>query len=222
LGCAFACPRACSHNRNSLIRIRLHGAHIGAAAAAADAMVHLAINNKRVKEQMTKLDVLKHAIGRLESNSEDGESAGQRTLHLASICRLIRSLCTHLPTAMACCRHLVPLIAKLISSSEEETAACAAEALWIFALPDEGKDAVVNCTAIPSLLLLMTSSNLACKNAAIGCIRTLSTHEAAVKDLQVSGAVHALISILVNVDNTSSFCEQIMCVIVNFFYAFFL
>ena len=189
---------------------RLHGAHIEAAAAAADAMVHLAINNKRVKEQMTKLDVLKLAIRRLESNSEDGESSGHRTFHLSSICRLVRSMCTHLPAAMACCHQVVPLVAKLISSSEEETAACAAEALWIFALPDDGKDAIVNCTAVPSLLLLMTSSNLACKNAAIGCIRTLSTHEPAVKDLQVSGAVHALISILVNVENASSFCEQIM------------
>ena len=189
---------------------RLHGAHIAAAAAAADAMVHLTLNNKRVKEQMTKLDVLKHAIRRLESNSEDGESASHRILHLASICRLVRAMCTHLPAAIACCRQVVPLIAKLISSSEEETAACAAEALWIFALPDDGKDAIVNCTAVPSLLLLMTSSNLACKNAAIGCIRTLSTHEPAVKDLQVSGAVHALISILVNVENANSFCEQIM------------
>jgi hypothetical protein len=176
-------------------------------------MVHLAINNKRVKEQMTKLDVLKHAIHRLESNSEDGESANLRVAHLASICRLVRSMCTHLPAAMACCRQTVPLIAKLIGSSEEETAACAAEALWIFSLPDEGKDALVNCTAIPGLLLLMTSSNLACKNAAIGCIRTLSTHEAAVKDLQVSGAVHALISILINVENTNSFSEQIMYVL---------
>jgi hypothetical protein len=188
----------------------LHGAHIEAAAAAADAMVHLAINNKRVKEQMTKLDVLKLAIRRLESNSEDGESSGHRLFHLASICRLVRSMCTHLPAAMACCHQVVPLVAKLISSSEEETAACAAEALWILALPDEGKNAIFNCTAIPSLLLLMTSSNLACKNAAIGCIRTISTHEAAVKDLQVSGAVHALISILINVENSSSFCEQIM------------
>lgn len=173
-------------------------------------MVHLAVSNKRVKEQMTKLDVLKLAIRRLESNAEDGESSGHRVMHLASICRLIRAMCTNLPAAMTCCHLVVPLIAKLISSSEEETAACAAEALWIFALPDEGKQAIVNCTAIPSLLLLMTSSNLACKNAAIGCIRTISTHEAAVKDLQVSGAVHALISILINVDNSSSFCEQIM------------
>ena len=198
---------------NALTLVRLHGAHIEAAASAADAMVHLAINNKRVKEQMTKLDVLKHAIHRLESNSEDGESANLLVAHLASICRLVRSMCTHLPAAMACCRQTVPLIAKLIGSSEEETAACAAEALWIFSLPDEGKDAIVNCTAIPGLLLLMTSSNLACKNAAIGCIRTLSTHEAAVKDLQVSGAVHALISILINVENTNSFSEQIMYVL---------
>ncbi len=159
---------------------------------------------------MTKLDVLKHAIHRLESNAEDGESANFRVAHLSSICRLIRAMCTHLPAAMACCRQAVPLISKLIGSVEEETAACAAEALWIFALPDDGKDIIVNCTAIPGLLLLMTSSNLACKNAAVGCIRTLATHEAAVKDLQVSGAVHALISILINVENVNSFSEQIM------------